>query len=155
MCIIQVAHARLIHSTWKTAGHHCLHHHHHHHHPFSPHHHICSWLIQLHSSTFIFSSKQVMNTEEASASFSQQYACGDSWQPEVSFLRLLHHLPLGRQLRKHSASEGRAAALLPGTIRRFSPSSVTVCHLSRGFYQLDNRYLFSTFWINYNSLLWW
>ena len=40
MCIIQVAHARLIHSTWKTAGHHCLHHHHHNDHPCSPHHHI-------------------------------------------------------------------------------------------------------------------
>ena len=96
-----------------------------------------------------------MDTEEASPSFTLHYAYGNSWQPEVSFLRLLHHLPLGRQLRKHSASERRAAALLLGTIRRFSPSSVSVCHLGRGFYQLDNCFLFSTSWINYNSLLWW
>ena len=59
-----------------------------------------------------------MNT---SPSFSQQYACGDFWQPEVSFLRLLHHFPLGGQLRKHhSSSDGRATALLPDVIREFT-----------------------------------
>ena len=31
-----MVHARVINSTWKTAGHHCLHHHHHHHPLFSP-----------------------------------------------------------------------------------------------------------------------
>ena len=80
-----------------------------------------------------------MNTEEASSSLSLQYACGDSWRPDASFLRLLHHLPLGRQLRKLSASEGRAAALLLGTIRRFSPC--LICHLSCGQELLPTRQL--------------
>ena len=97
-----------------------------------------------------------MDTEEASPSFSLQYACGDSWQPEVSFLRLLFYSALRGQLRKHPrAWNGRAAAFLPGTIRGFSPSLGSVCHLVRGFYQLVNCCLFSSSWINYSSFVWW
>ena len=41
---------------------------------------------------------------------------------DIAFLRLLHHFPLGGQLRKHhSTSEGRATALLLGTIKGLSP----------------------------------
>ena len=97
-----------------------------------------------------------MDTEEASPSFPLQYACGDTWQPEVSFLRLLICSPLGGQLgKRHRASDGRAAAFLPGTIRGFSPSLGSVCHLGRGFYQLVNCCLCSSSWINYSSFVWW
>ena len=41
---------------------------------------------------------------------------------DIAFLRLLRHFPLGGQLRKHhSTSEGRATALLLGTIMGLSP----------------------------------
>ena len=118
-----------------------------------------NWLTQLHSSTFIFSLKPIMDTEEASPSFSLQYACGDSWQPEVSFLRLLFYSPLGGKLRNHPrASDGRAVAFLPGTIRGFSPSLISVCHLCMGFNQLVKCCLSSSSRINYNSFnsfVWW
>ena len=96
-----------------------------------------------------------MDTEEASPPFSRQYACGDSWLPEVSFLRLLFCSPLGGQLRKHPrASDGRAAAFLPGSMGGFSPSLGSLCHLGRGFYQLVNCCLASSSQINCSSFVW-
>ena len=92
-----------------------------------------------------------MDTEEASTSFSLQYAYGDTWQSEVSFLRLLFCSPLGGQLGKHHrASDGRAAGFLPGIIRGFSPSLGSVCHLGSGFYQLVNCSLSSSSRIKYS-----
>ena len=40
-------------------------------------------------------------------------------------------------------------------LRILSLSSVSVCHLGSGFYQMSNCYLSFISWIRYNSFVWW